>query len=397
MTPGTEEPRRAAEIVVGVRGSADPGEVLRTAQRIGKQLGAMYASRPAVVLLLSEDEHRKLPPQPSAEGVQVVSWSHPGQGPLEATLRAAEAFEARAIALVAPAGEDSPTDAARHLLAPVLEGSCDFVLPCYATHRFEGVMSTGVVSPVVRALFGRRLRQPMVEELALSRPLATYLLGEAWHADAHAGEPLWLVAAALAGGYEVCQSHLGPRPRPTAEAGVDLAASLAQVMGALFHEMRLLAHAWQRIKGSRPVQARGEPIWRAGEAGQPQIAPLRSAFQLGYQELGSLWGAVLPPQTLLALKRLSQTPEESFGIDDALWARIVYDFGVAYHLAAMDRSLLLRSMTPLYLGWVAGYVREVRDLDPAAVEARLERLARAFEAMKPYLIQRWRWPDRFNP
>jgi hypothetical protein len=42
-------------------------------------------------------------------------------------------------------------------------------------------------------------------------------------------------------------------------------------------------------------------------------------------------------------------------------------------------------------------VREVRELEPAAVEARVERLCRAFEIAKPYLISRWRWPDRFNP
>ncbi len=34
---------------------------------------------------------------------------------------------------------------------------------------------------------------------------------------------------------------------------------------------------------------------------------------------------------------------------------------------------------------------------PAEVEARIERLARAYEANKSYLVSRWRWPDRFNP
>jgi hypothetical protein len=106
---------------------------------------------------------------------------------------------------------------------------------------------------------------------------------------------------------------------------------------------------------------------------------------------------VLPPQTLLALKRLAAMPEEAFGMDDVLWARIVYDFAVGYHLATMDRALLLRSITPLYLGWAASFVREVRDLDWVAAEARIERLCRAFEAAKPHLISRWRWPDRFNP
>jgi hypothetical protein len=28
---------------------------------------------------------------------------------------------------------------------------------------------------------------------------------------------------------------------------------------------------------------------------------------------------------------------------------------------------------------------------------RQEQLERVFEQNKPYLVQRWRWPDRFNP
>jgi hypothetical protein len=63
----------------------------------------------------------------------------------------------------------------------------------------------------------------------------------------------------------------------------------------------------------------------------------------------------------------------------------------------MDRGQLLRSMTPLYRGWVASWVNEVRALDDAGADGRLERLCEAFEAEKPYLISRWRWPDRFTP
>jgi glucosylglycerate synthase len=31
------------------------------------------------------------------------------------------------------------------------------------------------------------------------------------------------------------------------------------------------------------------------------------------------------------------------------------------------------------------------------VQKRLERLCVAYENGKPYLLSRWRWPDRFNP
>jgi hypothetical protein len=232
----------------------------------------------------------------------------------------------------------------------------------------------------------------------VSRRLAAHLLGEGWSADpAHAGAGLWLVTAVLSREFKVCQSYVGPRPRRLAEAPGDLAVALAKVVGLLFHGMRLHAPAWQRVKGSQALQTFGEPLLASDADGQPHVAPMLAAFQLGYQELGRLWGAVLPPQSLLALKRLASVPEESFAMDDALWARIVYDFAVGYHLASMDRALLLRSMTPLYLGWAAGFVHEARELDTAGVDARIEQLCRAFEVAKPYLISRWRWPDRFNP
>ena len=403
MAPGLTEPRRA-EIVVAVHGGPafDAGDAIRTGHRIGHQLGVSYPGRQAVVLLLSESAERvaavPLDPRPPPPEVPLLPWSHPGQSALEATLRAAEAFEATAAALVAADGEEGPNGGARHLLGPILDDGYDLTAPCYAIQRYEGVFATGLVYPLTRALFGRRLRQPLGNELAVSRRAVGHLLGEAWHADpAHAGERVWLVCALLAGDFRVSQTCLATRAPRLGDAGADLAASLAQVVGLLFHEARLHAASWQRAKGSRLLKTYGEPTLPADEPGPPQIAPMLGAFQLGHQELQRVWGGVLPPQTMLALKRLAGEPEERFRIDDPLWARIVYDFAVGYHLALLDRALLLRSMTPLYLGWAAGFVRELSGLTATAVEPRVERLCQAFEAAKPYLISRWRWPDRFNP
>jgi len=54
-------------------------------------------------------------------------------------------------------------------------------------------------------------------------------------------------------------------------------------------------------------------------------------------------------------------------------------------------------MTPLYLAWVASYALDLETAGPKALEQRLEHLSVAFESGKPYLVSRWRWPDRFNP
>ena len=54
----------------------------------------------------------------------------------------------------------------------------------------------------------------------------------------------------------------------------------------------------------------------------------------------------LPPQSLLALKKLSIAEPAAFTIAPALWARLVYDFALAFHLrdvesgsSARERSL----------------------------------------------------------
>ena len=123
---------------------------------------------------------------------------------------------------------------------------------------------------------------------------------------------------------------------------------------------------------------------------------LRS-FHLAYSNLHEIWALVLPPHTLLGLKRLSVMPQEAFRMADSLWARIVYDFILAYRLPHHPSiaDTLLGALTPLYLAWVASHLILVHSGIPP--ERHIEELALAFETDKPYLVSRWRWPDRFNP
>ena len=123
------------------------------------------------------------------------------------------------------------------------------------------------------------------------------------------------------------------------------------------------------------------------------------SFRLAYTNLHEIWSLVLPPNSLLGLKKLSILPATAFRMPDALWARIVYDFILAYRLRTINRGHLLGALTPLYLAWVASHLLLTSASGPetVAAEKHIETLAAAFEADKPYLVSRWRWPDRFNP
>jgi hypothetical protein len=119
------------------------------------------------------------------------------------------------------------------------------------------------------------------------------------------------------------------------------------------------------------------------------------AFRLAYTNLHEIWSLVLPPNSLLGLKRLSATDAAAFHMPESLWARIVFDFLLAYRLRTINRGHLLGALIPLYLAWVASHINV--SASGANPERHIEAVAAAFEADKTYLVSRWRWPDRFNP
>ena len=113
-------------------------------------------------------------------------------------------------------------------------------------------------------------------------------------------------------------------------------------------------------------------------------------FQTACQELGDVWSHALSADTRAAVIKLAdRSGGAPFHMEDGLWVRVVYDFAAAYHRGSVDRSHLLRSLTPLYLARVASFVVETRALSSQEVEEKIEQLCRSYEDLKPYLIANW--------
>jgi hypothetical protein len=290
------------------------------------------------------------------------------------------------------------------LVRPVVEDGFDFVSPCYLRHKYEGTIIAGIVYPLTRALYGKRIQQPIGGEFALSAKFLTHLLGQpqldagaTGFAPAGSIVDVWIAIQAASGGFRVAQALLGPRILSQNEPAPEVSSILAQALGSVFTEMDRTASVWQRVRGSEELPSYGSREELAADAPPVDISPMIQSFRLGYQNLQDIWRMVFPPATLVALKRMSFESAEAFRFDDSLWATVVYDFALAWRLRVIDRDHLLRALTPLYLGWVASYINSVRDAGPKQAQDRIEKLCLAYEAQKGYLIYRWRWPDRFNP
>jgi hypothetical protein len=301
--------------------------------------------------------------------------------------------QARAIMMLGPAADSLSPLALRGLAEAVLNATTDLAMPHYVIPPNTGLINLAILYPVTRALFAARARFPLAVDLGLSMRMADRLATAAKRVGVPNQEDalLWPVNEAVAAGFAVDEIDAGTRavPQPT---DIDINAILALVTGSLFGDIEAKAAVWQRPRRPPPAWLLS-PVTALSDS-TADVARMIEAFRLAAANLQEIWSLVLPPHSLLLLKRLSTIDPAAFRMPENLWARIVYDFLIAYRLRTINRGHLMGALIPLYLAWVASHINVTAS--GTAPERHIEAVAAAFEADKPYLVARWRWPDRFN-
>jgi hypothetical protein len=400
----------SVDLVVGVIAELDQAGLAAVCDAMRVLPGS-----PRVVVLRDDrtakpDQSAVAEGEPSASSCHLVPWpllgsATPGTPAVGTTsayqsvFAASEKFGARACCVIASSLESATPGWVHELAQPLVEKDLDLVVPNYARRKFEGLLNSSIISPLMRCLYGKRIHNPMGPDLGLSRRMFQKLLGPERGAgvEVNSVHSLASVApAALCENLQVCEVHLPARIYPPTD-WMNISSLLAQILSPIFLDMDRNAACWQRMRTSVSVPAIGEPLLVSQDTGTVDISRMMESFQLGIRDLQEIWGLVLPPSTLFELRKLARLPSEQFRMPDELWVRIVYDFALAHRLRTINRDHLLKSMTPLYLAWVSSYAHDVETAGRTALEERLERLSVAYEASKTYLVSRWRWPDQFNP
>jgi len=330
-------------------------------------------------------------PKSDVPATRVMSMSETYQS----VFAAAEKLQARGCCIIASKMESATPHWAWRIAQPLFESQADLVLPHYARRKFEGLLNASILAPMTRALYGKRVNNPMGPDFGVSQRLFQRML-----AAKATGKRLNLLASltptALCQNLQIIEVNVGTRIYPPTDWS-NMSSVLADVLTPVFVDVERNAPFWQRTRVSLPLPVVGEPFSSDQDSPDVDTRAMVESFQLGNRELQEIWSLVLPPSSLFELRKLSRLPVEQFRLPDELWVRIVYDFALAHRLRTISRDHLLRSMTPLYLGWVASYAHDLAFPGAMSPARRLERLALSYEAGKSYLVSRWRWPDRFNP
>ena len=312
------------------------------------------------------------------------------------------------------------------LAGPILKGGYDYVAPLYSRYKYDGTITNTVTYPLTRALYGRRIRQPIGGDFGLSGDLVRHYLSlDDWDADVSKfGIDIWLTTSALTGGFAVCQARLGAKVHDPKDPGSDLGPMFRQVVGTILRLAVRNADRWLSIEGSHDVPAYG--FERLADPPPLEVNTFRllSEFQAGSLTLAPTWAEMLAPATyatVIELAREAGTLLEAAGrtggtagsggedaaagaarstqemadalaafhFPDALWTRVIYDLVVAAGRRPELRERNVAALVPIYFGRVGSFVIENRNVSTDAAEERVERQAREFELAKPYLVERW--------
>jgi len=310
------------------------------------------------------------------------------------------------------------------LAGPILKGGFDYVTPQYARHKYDGTITNTVTYPLTRALYGRRIRQPIGGDFGVSGDLVRhYLAQEDWTPEvSRFGIDIWMTTHALVGGFAVCETRLGAKVHDPKDPSADLGPMFRQVVGTILALAGRHPDAWLDIRGSHEVPAYGFERWVEPTPLTVNTLRLLSELGAGHVTHAETWRAMLAPAHAAAAEELAieatklaeraarrlglggtesgttggvTTDEMSeavagFHFPDELWAGIVYDLVVAARFGSIPIERLVAALVPLYFGRVGSLIVEARHLDQGDAEERVERQARAFELRKPYLVERWR-------
>jgi glycosyltransferase involved in cell wall biosynthesis len=282
-------------------------------------------------------------------------------------------------------------DWVKYLLEPVLEKDYQFVSPVYLRHKYDGTITNNIVYNLTRALYGKRIRQPIGGDFALSRDVAKfYIEQDVWTTDvARFGIDIWMTTTAITQNFRICQSNLGVKIHDVKDPGQHLGPMFRQVLSALFTLMERYEGSWREVKESQPVPMFGFEGYFTPEPVNVNLEGMIDLFRTGYQQFSPLWQDILCKDCFREITKAVNLNSDKFYLQTATWVHILYELAATFHLWEVNRNKLLDLVTPLYYARVASFVRQSWEMTSREAEALVEEQAVRFEEGKNYLIKLW--------
>jgi glycosyltransferase involved in cell wall biosynthesis len=388
-----------ADILMGIPCYNNDKTITHVVQMVTHGLATHYKDKRSVILIAdggSTDDTREVAKEfqikPWQEKLVTIYRGPAGKGTaLRSIFEAAERLKVKVCAMVDSDLRSITPDWVKYLIDPILEKDYQFVAPVYIRHKYDGTITNNIVYNLTRVLFGKRIRQPIGGDFAISRDAAKfYAEQDVWETDvARFGIDIWMTISAITQGFRICQSNLGAKIHDAKDPGQHLGPMFRQVLSALFTLMERHESYWKAIKGSETVETFGFEGYVEPEPLNVNLEGMIELFKTGYQQFSSLWKEIFSERCFEQIRKAAEMDLPDFYFPTDVWGPTLYELAAAFHSWTANRNKLLDLMTPLYFARVASFVKQSWEMSSQEAEALVEEQAVKFEEQKDYLIKVW--------
>ncbi len=390
-----------ADVVVGIPTANEVESIARTTAQVDKGLREYFPDMQCAII--NCDNH-------SSDGTREAFFSAPGTIPrvyistepgvsgkgrnVRNFFEKARQLDPKALIIIEADIKNISPVWIRNLGAPILKGA-GFVCPLYVRHKYEATLTGAIIYPLVRCLYGRRVRQANIGEYGFSpKLLDSYLNPPLWNEAIESfGVDIWMANIALASRLPIVQAFMGsPKVHRLKDRYVNLAALFHEVVGTIFDLMQVHEDFWEQVKWSKPTALFGTDLQEV-ETPLPvdvDTKRLHEMFVEGFDKYYGLWKLLYGPIVAPKLQEIRSIGLQHFSFPTQTWLTILFESAAAYRcMSPVERKNLLDGLLPLYLGKVLSYVKKTERMSLQQAEEYIENECMMFEENKPYIVKVW--------
>ncbi|MDI3480576.1 MAG: hypothetical protein PWQ97_231 [Tepidanaerobacteraceae bacterium] len=291
------------------------------------------------------------------------------------------------------------------LTQPILN-DYDLTIACFKRHPFEDPTGALLIAPLLAALYGVEINDPLSGVYAFSHDMVEDLCVEFDQFHEHAGgygfDP-WLIATALKWKKRICEVSLGTKLSPPDFCKKNIV--FKQRARTLFECIKRDEDIWS---DRNPIVQSLDAIREESQATPDEVMcnfyDFVDSFKEGYYHYQNFLRRVLSDESIKVLEKAVEEPPENVYIPPNAWAKMVYEFLISFgFLDRAGKKDSLESLMTVYEGLIAGIIAktagpkkileqngiETNLVLPAMIRDIYKEYADAFFEFRQGFIQKW--------
>jgi len=276
------------------------------------------------------------------------------------------------------------------LINKILSGEYDVIAPYYYKHEYEAMITNFVMYPIMSAIFGLRIRNPVAMDCSLSTAAARVILEE---------EKLWskyvtglgidvlMAVTAIIKELKIAQASLG-KLEYFEDLKLNLAQSFREKTKFLFELMYHYMPYWTKITKIRDPPIIGEIKDVTGI--RPQLIDwlLFDAFYKLYKTHESLISEIYNEKIVKNLHEIHRNKNTKVRISSGVWTEILRDTIVAYIKKWPEKSdEIVDAFMGLWALKVLSFTNETKGMSADEAEKVIINHAKTFETARIELLK----------